>query len=65
MSTYQCCAQPSERELRLVILKSLLITDTVDVYVEIVRVFKVYRKDKEFLISRDVLILRDINICID
>jgi hypothetical protein len=65
MSTYQSCAQPSEREIAPRDIESLLVADTVDVYVEIVRVFIVYRKDIEFLISRDVLILRDIKICVD
>jgi hypothetical protein len=46
-------------KLRLVIMKSLLITDTVDVYVEIVKFFKVYRKEYRVFNFWNVSIFRD------
>jgi hypothetical protein len=46
MSTYQGCAQPSECEIAPRDIEELTITDTVDVYVEIVKFFKFIEGNK-------------------
>jgi predicted nuclease of restriction endonuclease-like RecB superfamily len=47
-----------------VTLKSLLIADTVDVYVEIVKFFKVHREEYRDFNFWKVSIFRDMKICL-